>query len=88
MQIGLNSLISFSRPDRLFIEPTGLGHPAQVIETLTGEFYSDVLHLSTSVCLDAQPKAAAIVQVVHFGAGFRSFAVRFGQEFFFRHRCF
>ncbi|WP_323753460.1 GTP-binding protein, partial [Marinobacter sp.] len=51
MQIGLNSLISFSRPDRLFIEPTGLGHPAQVIETLTGEFYTDVLHLSASVCL-------------------------------------
>ncbi|MDP4547837.1 GTP-binding protein [Marinobacter sp. MDS2] len=51
MQIGLNSLISFARPDRLFIEPTGLGHPAQVIETLTGEFYRDVLHLSTSVCL-------------------------------------
>jgi G3E family GTPase len=51
MQIGLNSLISFSRPDRLFIEPTGLGHPAQVIETLTGEFYRDVLSLSASVCL-------------------------------------
>lgn len=51
MQIGLNSLISFARPDRLFIEPTGLGHPAQVIETLTGEFYKDVLQLSTSVCL-------------------------------------
>ncbi|HET8800641.1 MAG TPA: GTP-binding protein [Marinobacter sp.] len=51
MQIGLNSLINFSRPDRLFIEPTGLGHPAQVIETLTGEFYRDVLFLSASVCL-------------------------------------
>lgn len=51
MQIGLNSLINFSRPDRLFIEPTGLGHPAQVIETLTGEFYKDVMDLSASVCL-------------------------------------
>lgn len=51
MQIGLNSLIGFSRPDRLFIEPTGLGHPSQVIETLTGEFYRDLLHLSASVCL-------------------------------------
>lgn len=51
MQIGLNSLISFSRPDRLFIEPTGLGHPAQIIETLTGEFYKDVLSLSASACL-------------------------------------
>jgi G3E family GTPase len=51
MQIGLNSLINFSRPDRLFIEPTGLGHPAQVIETLTGEFYRNVIHLAGSVCL-------------------------------------
>lgn len=51
MQIGLNSLIGFSRPDRLFIEPTGLGHPSQVIETLTGEFYRDLLHLSRAVCL-------------------------------------
>ena len=31
-------------------------------------------------------KAAAIVQVVHFSISFSSFAVRFGQEFFFRHR--
>lgn len=51
MQIGLNSLIRFQRPDRLFIEPTGLGHPAQIIETLTGEFYRDVVSLSASVCL-------------------------------------
>ncbi|MBQ0832751.1 GTP-binding protein [Marinobacter sp.] len=51
MQMGLNSLISASRPDRLFIEPTGLGHPAQVIETLTGEFYKNVVCLSASVCL-------------------------------------
>ena len=51
MQIGLNSLIRFSRPDRLFIEPTGLGHPAQVVETLTSEFYREVLNLSASVCL-------------------------------------
>ena len=51
MQIGLNSLIRFHRPDRLFIEPTGLGHPAQVIETLTGEFYKDAVNLSASVCL-------------------------------------
>ncbi|WP_404366504.1 CobW family GTP-binding protein [Marinobacter sp.] len=51
MQIGLNSLIRFSRPDRLFIEPTGLGHPAQILEMLTSVFYQDVLALSASVCL-------------------------------------
>lgn len=51
MQIGLNSLIRFSRPDRLFIEPTGLGHPAQIVETLTGEFYRGVLALEAVVCL-------------------------------------
>ncbi|WP_166253159.1 CobW family GTP-binding protein [Marinobacter salicampi] len=51
MQIGLNSLIRFNRPDRLFIEPTGLGHPSQIIATLTGQYYSDLLELSAAVCL-------------------------------------
>ncbi|WP_372966247.1 GTP-binding protein [Marinobacter sp.] len=51
MQISLNSLIKFARPDRLFIEPTGLGHPAQIIDTLNNEFYKNVLRLSASVCL-------------------------------------
>lgn len=51
MQTGLNSLIRSARPDRLFIEPTGLGHPAQVIKTLTSGFYRDVISLSASACL-------------------------------------
>ncbi|WP_166268722.1 CobW family GTP-binding protein [Marinobacter caseinilyticus] len=51
MQVGLNRLIAEAKPDRLFIEPTGLGHPAQVINTLTGEFYAGVLALKTAVCL-------------------------------------
>ena len=51
MQIGLNQLIHKARPDRLLIEPTGLGHPSQIIETLTGEHYRDVLTLGPVLCL-------------------------------------
>jgi len=51
MQIGLNMLISREKPDRLLIEPTGLGHPSKILETLTGEFYRDSLRLSSSLCL-------------------------------------
>ncbi len=35
MQIALSRLLSEENPDRLFIEPTGLGHPAQLLEQLT-----------------------------------------------------
>ncbi|MEP1214448.1 MAG: GTP-binding protein [Marinobacter sp.] len=51
MQIGLNQLIHKAKPDRLLIEPTGLGHPSQIIETLTGEHYQDVLALGPVLCL-------------------------------------
>lgn len=51
MQIGLNQLIHKAKPDRLLIEPTGLGHPSQIIETLTGEHYQDVLKLGPVICL-------------------------------------
>lgn len=51
MQIGLNQLIHKSKPDRLIIEPTGLGHPSQILETLTGEHYADVLELGPVITL-------------------------------------
>ena len=35
MQIALSRLLSETKPNRLFIEPTGLGHPAQLLEQLT-----------------------------------------------------
>lgn len=34
MQIALSRLLTESKPDRLFIEPTGLGHPTQLLEQL------------------------------------------------------
>lgn len=51
MQVGLNMLIARAKPDRLLIEPTGLGHPAQVLEILTGPFYRDTLQLQATLCL-------------------------------------
>ncbi|UZE95290.1 CobW family GTP-binding protein [Alkalimarinus alittae] len=51
MQIGLNLLISKAKPDRLLIEPTGLGHPKQIIETLTNEHYHDLLDLRSVITL-------------------------------------
>ena len=51
MQIALNQLLSESKPDRLLIEPTGLGHPKEVLEILSAEYYQDVLCLHKTVTL-------------------------------------
>ena len=48
---GLNRLIRTHRPDRILIEPSGLGHPAQVLDTLTGPLYRDVLDTRATLCV-------------------------------------
>lgn len=55
MQIALNRLLSRSRPHRLLIEPTGLGHPRQILSTLSSGVNRDVLALKkTLTLLDAR----------------------------------
>lgn len=51
MQIGLNRLIHEAQPDRLLIEPTGLGHPHQILQILGNEHYQDVLRLGPVITL-------------------------------------
>lgn len=51
MQIALNQLLTHSRPDRLLIEPTGLGHPKEVLEVLSSENYREVLSLQKIITL-------------------------------------
>jgi len=51
MQIALNRLLSKARPHRLLIEPTGLGHPAEIIALLRSEFYRPVLDLRATLTL-------------------------------------
>jgi len=49
--VGLNRLIREQRPERILIEPTGLGHPAQILATLAGPYYRDVLDVRATVTL-------------------------------------
>ena len=51
MQIALNQLLDKARPDRLLIEPTGLGHPLEIVQTLSSEHYRSVLDLQKTVTL-------------------------------------
>lgn len=51
MQIALNQLLQRARPDRLLIEPTGLGHPQEVLQVLSSEHYKDVLDLQKIITL-------------------------------------
>jgi len=51
LQVAVNRLLREAKPDRLLIEPTGLGHPRRVMETLDGEFFKDVLNPLASICL-------------------------------------
>lgn len=49
MQIALSRLLSEAKPDRLFIEPTGLGHPAQLLEQLTEPHWQPHLKMQALV---------------------------------------
>ncbi|MGX1182901.1 Ni2+-binding GTPase involved in maturation of urease and hydrogenase [Pseudomonas sp. F-14 TE3623] len=58
-QIGLGRLLRKARPDRLFIEPSGLGHPAQLLRQLSEAPWQGVLAVQPCVLvLDAQALAA------------------------------
>ncbi|MBL36284.1 MAG: GTP-binding protein [Oceanospirillaceae bacterium] len=50
-QIGLNMLIAKEKPDVLLIEPTGLGHPRNILATLSNEHYRDLLSPGANVCI-------------------------------------
>ncbi|REG86591.1 CobW family GTP-binding protein [Marinomonas pollencensis] len=52
---GINQLIREQNPDRILIEPSGLGHPKQIIASLNAPQYQDVLWLTGAFCvLDAR----------------------------------
>lgn len=51
MQIALNQLLTRARPHRLLIEPTGLGHPIEIMEVLTADYYRDVISIEKIVTL-------------------------------------
>ena len=60
-QIGLGRLLRKAKPDRLFIEPSGLGHPVQLIAQLKAAPWAGVLSVQPGVMvLDAASLAAGL----------------------------
>ncbi|APE32140.1 GTP-binding protein [Halomonas aestuarii] len=51
LQASLVTLLHRHRPDRLFIEPSGLGHPAGLIEVLRGEGLAEALAVQEVIAL-------------------------------------
>lgn len=57
-QIAINSLLARARPQRLLIEPTGLGHPREILELLQSEHYRSVIDLRATLTLVDARKAS------------------------------
>jgi G3E family GTPase len=55
LELTLPELIRQARPQRLLIEPTGLGHPARVLDQLRGLQFRDVLDIRTTIAI-ADPR--------------------------------
>ena len=51
LHMALNMLLARAKPDRLIIEPSGLGHPRELIEALTDQHYSSLLSLGATITL-------------------------------------
>ncbi len=51
MQIALNQLLRRARPHRLLIEPTGLGHPLEVLQTLSANYNREILSIEKTLTL-------------------------------------
>ncbi|HEX4870014.1 MAG TPA: GTP-binding protein, partial [Moraxellaceae bacterium] len=51
LQVALSQLLARARPDRVLIEPTGLGHPARVLETLREAHWREALDVRATLTL-------------------------------------
>lgn len=51
LQVAVNRILAETRPQRLLIEPSGLGHPKRVLDTLQGQYFKEALSMKASICL-------------------------------------
>lgn len=51
LQVGLNMLLKQAKPDRLIIEPTGLGHPKQLLNMLRAAVYQPWIQVDATLTL-------------------------------------
>lgn len=50
-EAALNRLIRDTSPQRILIEPTGIGHPLKIIRTLSSGYFKEVLDLKATISL-------------------------------------
>ncbi|MBR9727306.1 GTP-binding protein [Shewanella intestini] len=50
-KVAINQIIQQLNPDRLLIEPTGLGHPKEILRTLQNEYFKPILSLGSVLTL-------------------------------------
>jgi len=51
LQVAVNQLLKQTHPDRLIIEPSGMGHPRNIIKSLTEDVYNNVIDMRACLCL-------------------------------------
>jgi len=51
LHMAVNQILKTTNPDRLLIEPSGLGHPKRVLDTLRGKYLKEILDLRATICL-------------------------------------
>lgn len=51
MQMTLTLVLRQVKPNRILIEPTGIGHPESILDLLHGKFLKDVLDVRATICL-------------------------------------
>ncbi len=55
--VAIAQLLRATKPDRMWIEPSGLGHPAALVDVLKGEHLASALDLQPIICLVRQQGA-------------------------------
>ena len=56
MRKALDGLVKQANPDRVVIEPTGLGHPIEILQTLKNKYYKDIFSVQNVIAIvDAAP---------------------------------
>ncbi|MDR9435537.1 MAG: GTP-binding protein [Thiohalophilus sp.] len=51
VKVGINTLLANAHPDRLLIEPTGIGHPEQIIKQLSESPFDQTLDMRACITL-------------------------------------
>lgn len=51
MQVTLTTILRSQKPDRILIEPTGMGHPENILDLLQNKYLKAILEIHATICL-------------------------------------